>query len=140
MENLPLFGFMYRKLHITVDRARLKSKYDTFIKGRKAIDDGKSLVVYPEGGIYTQQPPHLVRFKDGAFRLAIEKQIPIVPVTIPNNWIILPPDEFLLRWGIVKVIFHEPIETKGMLLTDQDQLKDKVFKTIDDELRKNENR
>ncbi len=138
MENLPLFGFMYRKLHITVDRARLKSKYDTFIKGRQAIDDGKSLVVYPEGGIFTERAPEMVRFKDGAFRLAIEKQIPIVPVTIPNNWIILPPDEFLLRWGKVKVIFHEPIETKGMMLTELNQLKQQVFRTIENELRKNE--
>ncbi len=140
MENIPLFGFMYRKLHITVDRARLKSKYDTFIKGRKAIDEGKSLVVYPEGGIFTQNPPAMARFKDGAFRLAIEKQIPVVPVTIPNNWIVLPPDEFLLRRGKVKVIFHEPIETVGMALSDLPQLKQRVFDIIEGELHHHENR
>ncbi len=134
MENIPLFGFMYRKLHITVDRARLKSKYDSIIKSRLALDEGKSLVFYPEGGIYTQHPPKMARFKDGAFRLAIEKQIPIVPVTIPNNWIILPSDEFLLRQGTVKVIFHDPIDTKGLDLTSVDSLKERVFKVIDDEL------
>lgn len=140
MENIPLFGFMYRKLHITVDRARLKSKYDTFVKARRAIEDGKSLVFYPEGGIFTLHPPQMVRFKDGAFRLAIEKQIPIVPVTIPNNWIILPPDEFLVRLGKVKVIFHRPIETRGMSLEDTELLKQQVFKTIEDELRNYANR
>lgn len=140
MENIPLFGFMYRKLHITVDRARLKSKYDTFVKSRQAIEDGKSLVFYPEGGIFTQHPPQMVRFKDGAFRLAIEKQIPIVPVTIPNNWIVLPSDEFLVRLGKVKVIFHSPINTSGMNLADTELLKEQVFKTIEDELRNYANR
>ncbi|HRI78674.1 MAG TPA: lysophospholipid acyltransferase family protein [Cyclobacteriaceae bacterium] len=135
MENIPLFGFMYRKLHITVDRNRLRSKYDTFIKSKAALDDGKSLVIYPEGGIFTQHPPAMVRFKDGAFRLAIEKQIPIVPVTIPNNWIILPGEEFLVRQGRVKVIFHEPVEMRGLTLADIDELKNKVFSIIDNELK-----
>lgn len=138
MMNIPLFGFMYGKLHITVDRASLKSKYDVFIKSRQAIDDGKSLVFYPEGGIVTERPPEMARFKDGAFRLAIEKQIPVVPVTIPNNWIILPAKEFLLRLRKVVVIFHEPIETTGMTHDDIEQLKQRVFKTIEDELRNHE--
>lgn len=140
MENIPLFGYMYRKLHITVDRDKLKSKYDTIIKSRQALDEGKSLSFFPEGGIYTQHPPHMVRFKDGAFRLGIEKQIPIVPVTIPNNWIILPANEFLLRRRTVKVIFHEPVETKGMDLSGLEALKARVFRVIDDELTHNENR
>ncbi|MEJ0056427.1 MAG: lysophospholipid acyltransferase family protein [Bacteroidota bacterium] len=120
------------RLHITVDRNRLKGRYDSFVNSRQAIEDGKSLVFYPEGGIYTKNAPEMVPFKDGAFRLAIEKQIPLVPY----NWIILPPDEFLLRQGNVRVIFHEPIETTGMTLTDVDQLKQRVFNTIEKELSK----
>jgi 1-acyl-sn-glycerol-3-phosphate acyltransferase len=140
MATVPVFGFMYEKLHITVDRTRIKSKYDSFVKAGKAIEDGKSLVFYPEGGIYTKHPPDMVRFKDGAFRLAIEKQIKVVPVTIPNNWIILPVDPFILRRGTVKVIFHQPIDTKGMTLDDTDRLKQQVFQTIDDELKIHANR
>lgn len=140
MENIPLFGFMYRRLHITVDRARLKSKYDTYVKSKEALEAGKSLIIYPEGGIISEQPPEMVRFKDGAFRLAIEKQIPLVPVTIPNNWILLPPSEFLLRWGVVKVIFHQPISTDGLTLADLKPLKQRVFEVIDRELKNNGNR
>ncbi len=136
MKKVPLFGFMYGRLHITVDRNRLKGRYDSFINSRQAIEEGKSLVFYPEGGIYTKNAPEMVPFKDGAFRLAIEKQIPIVPVTIPYNWIILPPDEFLLRQGNVRVIFHEPVETTGMTIADVDQLKQRVYNTIEEELRK----
>ncbi len=137
MEKIPLFGFMYRKLHITVNRASLKSRFNTILASMKAIDEGKSLVIYPEGGMVTKEPPKMCAYKDGAFRTAIEKQIPIVPVTIPFNWIILPDEaKMRLHRGTVKVIFHEPIETRGMTLNDLPKLKQRVFSTIDSELKK----
>lgn len=135
MENIPLFGFMYRKLHITVNRLSLKSRVDTLMASFQAIDAGKSLVIFPEGGIITKNPPAMVPFKDGAFRTAIEKQIAIVPVTLPYNWIILPDEEpMLLRWGKMKVVFHEPIETTGLTLNDVKALKEKVFRIMETEL------
>jgi 1-acyl-sn-glycerol-3-phosphate acyltransferase len=136
MEKIPFFGFMYRKLHITVDRSSLKSKANTLKRSMQAIDEGKSLVIFPEGGIVTEKEPVMSRFKDGAFRVAIEKQIPIVPVTIPYNWIILPPNEFLLRWHKLKIIFHEPIPTTGLQSDDLSALKKQVFQIIEDELDK----
>jgi 1-acyl-sn-glycerol-3-phosphate acyltransferase len=136
MEKIPLFGFMYTRLHITVDRSKLKSRYTTLIRSLQAIDEGKSLVIFPEGGMVTHRPPHMGRFKDGAFRCAIEKQIPIVPVTIPYNWIILPDEKKLrLRWHQLKLIFHEPIDTRGLTLKDLDSLKDQVYQIIDTELK-----
>ena len=85
----------------------------------------------------------MAKFKDGAFRIAIEKQIAIVPVTIPYNWIILPPDQFLLRWHPLRVIVHEPLDTKGLTMNDIDSLKQRLFTIIDEELNtqlKNEDR
>jgi 1-acyl-sn-glycerol-3-phosphate acyltransferase len=137
MEKVPLFGFMYRRLHLTVDRRSLRSRGNTVLNSLKAIDEGKSLVIYPEGGMTTTEPPRMSHFKDGAFRAAIEKQIPVVPVTIPFNWIILP-DRHPLRLyrGKVKVIFHEPIETKGMTIAEVQKLKDEVYRVIASELEK----
>jgi 1-acyl-sn-glycerol-3-phosphate acyltransferase len=134
MENIPLFGFMYRKLHITVDRTKLKSRYSTMIRSLEALDEGKSLVIFPEGGIVTEKDPVMGRFKGGAFRASIEKQIPIVPVTIPYNWIILPPDQFLLSWRPLEVIFHEPIDPGNYSLQESDRLKEKVRSIIETEL------
>jgi 1-acyl-sn-glycerol-3-phosphate acyltransferase len=134
LKNIPVFGFMYSKLHITVDRAKLKSRYITLVKSLKALDQGKSLVIFPEGGIVTKYPPAMGEFKDGAFRAAIEKQIPIVPVTIPYNWIILPPDLFLLHWKPMKVIFHEPIDPSIYTLKELHLLKAKVKSVIENEL------
>lgn len=142
IENIPFFGYMYRKLHITVDRTKLKSRYASLKRSLDAIEQGKSLVIFPEGGIMTKKDPVMASFKDGAFRVAIEKQIGIVPVTIPFNWIILPPNEFLLRWHPLKVVFHEPIDTTGSTTKDTDTLKQKLFTIIDNELKrqlKNEN-
>ena len=135
MENIPLFGFMYRSLHITVDRSQLKSRVTTFRRSMDALAEGKSLVIYPEGGIYSKYPPELAPFKDGAFHAAIEKQIPIVPVTIPYNWIILPDGPLLLNAGKVKVIFHEPIQTGGYNIDQVSALKARVREVIEKELK-----
>jgi 1-acyl-sn-glycerol-3-phosphate acyltransferase len=133
--KIPLFGFMYNKLHITVNRSKLKSRMNTQLLSMQALDDGKSLIIFPEGGIFSKQPPHIVPFKDGAFRAAVEKQIPVVPVSIPYNWIILPDDKRILHRGLIKVIFHEPIETKGYTLDRVNEVKKKVFEVIDHEMK-----
>ena len=138
MEKIPLFGFMYKRMHITVDRQNLKSRYKALNEAAEMLDEGRSLAIFPEGGILTKEPPKLVPFKDGAFRLAIEKQVPIVPVTLPFNWIILPDDGKLMinkRDGKVKAIFHEPIETKGMVIKDIKLLKERTFGIIEKELK-----
>lgn len=135
MERIPLFGFMYRSLHITVNRESLKSRYNTLVKSLDAIEEGKNLVIFPEGGIITKSPPEMARFKDGAFRAAIEKQIPIIPVTIPFNWIILPDSTWLPQLRTIKVIFHEPIVTEGLTLADLKDLKQKTYRIIEEELK-----
>ena len=135
MENIPLFGFMYRRLHITVDRSQLKSRVTTLRRTIDALEAGKSLVIYPEGGIASLCPPEMAPFKDGAFRAAIEKQIPIVPVTIPYNWIILPDGPLLLNPGRIKVIFHEPISTSGYKPESVAELRTRVRDVIERELK-----
>jgi 1-acyl-sn-glycerol-3-phosphate acyltransferase len=135
--SVPLFGYMYSRLHITVNRGSVKSKGHAVKRSIQAINEGKSLVIFPEGGIYSKNPPSLTPFKDGAFRAAIEKQIPLVPVTLPTNWLILPDQqEMLLTRGVIKVIFHKPIDTTGMKAEHVNSLKEQVFLVIDNELKK----
>ena len=134
MEKIPIFGYMYRKLHITVDRNSLNSKYNTLIKAKNAVREGHSIFMYPEGGIITDGPPKMAKFKDGAFRVAIEEQIPLVPVTIPYNWIILPVGDMLMTHHKAKIIYHQPFDTKGLTLDDVGSLKEKTFSVIQNEL------
>lgn len=134
LSKVPLFGYVFRKVHITVDRASLKSKYESLQKAARALDQGISLVMFPEGGT-EKQPPKLEAFKDGAFRVAIEKQIPIVPVTIPYNWIILPSHQGLMvnrRKSVA--VYHKPLPTEGLSLQDLESLKGQVTRIIRSEL------
>lgn len=134
LNKIPLFGYMFRNLHIPVNRQSITQSYRTFEKAKAALDQGHSLLIFPEGGINDHNVPDVKNLKDGAFRLAIEKQIPIVPVTIPYNWIILHDDVVQMTWHPSKIIYHEPIETQGMTLQDVGALKQKLRETIREEM------
>jgi 1-acyl-sn-glycerol-3-phosphate acyltransferase len=128
--KVPMFGYMFKNLHIPVDRTNSKSKFDTIHKGR-------SVAYFPEGTIPKLAQPALIEFKDGAFRVAIEKQVPIIPVTIPYNCLILPDDgKYLPKRHLMKVILHEPIETIGMTTNDIGKLKSMTYDIIFQELQK----
>jgi 1-acyl-sn-glycerol-3-phosphate acyltransferase len=135
LAKVPLFGYMFKKLHILVDRKNSRSRYDSFEQAKKAIDDGYSVFIFPEGGIYSKNPPQMTAFKDGAFRLAIEKKVPIVPVTIPYHWLMLPGISPYLRYHKIKVIFHEAIPTTNLTINDVEALKKKTFDIITNELK-----
>lgn len=135
--KVPFFGYMFKKLHIAVDRKSIKSGLNAVNEGKKAIDQGKSLVMFAEGGIRSENPPNMVPFKDGPFRIAIEKQIPVVPVSIPFNWMVLPGDHwFLNKRNTIKLVIHEPIPTVGMDINDMDALKSKTYQIIEQELKR----
>ncbi len=137
IRKVPLFGYMFRKLHITVNRKSLKDRYATYQKSSAAISKGKDLVIFPEGGIVTTAPPQMLKFKDGAFKTAIAQGVPIVPVTLPNNWIILPDNgQFLPKIRRCSMIIHEPILTDGLSENDVGELKERCYQVIDRELRK----
>jgi 1-acyl-sn-glycerol-3-phosphate acyltransferase len=132
LAKVPVFGYMFRNLYIPVDRKSSKSRYDTMVKSMEKLDLGYNLAIFPEGTIPPyKQAPHMIPFKDGAFRMAIEKQIPIVPMTILNNWKILPDDgNYVPKIHTMKAIVHVPIETKGLTLDDVDTIKNKTYETI----------
>ena len=135
LAKIPLFGWMFRVLHIPVDRHSLKSSYEALLLSKQAVDEGKSLIMYPEGGIRTEGPPALAPFKNGPFKVAIEKQIPIVPITIPFNGAILPNDKkLLMRPRRPLMIVHPPIETHGLTEKDVPTLKQQVKTQIEQQL------
>jgi 1-acyl-sn-glycerol-3-phosphate acyltransferase len=135
LTRVPIFGYMFRKIHITVDRSNPRSRYQVFLEGEKVLNQGLSLVMFPEGGIRSSEPPKLASFRNGAFKLAIEKNIPIIPVTMPHNWRIQPGDnKMIMHPERPKAIFHEAIDTRNMLPEEADALRDRVFHIIEEEL------
>ena len=94
-----------------------------------------SLIIFPEGKIDDLYPPQLHEFKNGPFRLAIEHNVPIVPVSI-NVWQLMWDDgsKYGTRPGIGKVYVHEPISTVILATESADVLKDEVFNKINSKL------
>ena len=136
LAKIPLFGYMFKKLHITVDRSSFRDRHKALLRSKEAIEQGRSLLIFPEGGILTSNPPEMARFKDGAFRTAIEKQISIIPVTIPYNWILLPDESVVLNRRASTIVYHKPIVVKGMTMEDLETLKMNTFAVIDSTLKK----
>ena len=83
--KIPIFGFFYKRTCILVDRSSSKSRFEVFQRAQKRLEQGLSICIFPEGGVPEDGPVVLDEFKDGAFRLAIEHQIPVVPMTFPDN-------------------------------------------------------
>ncbi len=85
LAKIPLFGFFYKRTCILVDRDSLKSRHAVFERAEKRLQSGLSICIFPEGGVSDDENILLDQFKDGAFRLAINHQIPIVPITFADN-------------------------------------------------------
>lgn len=139
VKNIPLFGYMFARLHIMVDREAARSRAYSLAKCIRVLKEGRSIIIFPEGGINTKEVPKMTYpFKDGAFVMAIQQQVPIVPITLANNYKILP-DAYPLRIhrARVEVVFHEPILTAGLTQDNMETLKEQTFSVIDAELNKN---
>lgn len=135
LKKVPLWGYMYSKLHILVDRKSLKSRHNSWLEVQAAIQRGFSMVFFPEGGILAKTPPQMVAFKEGAFRIAVNEQIPIVPVTIPYNHILLPDEKLLIMHpGKVLIKVHQPIMPTGHDDSAVKNLKLEVRKKMEEEL------
>ena len=129
--KVPLFRRFFQRMNIPVNRKSNMDSHRAFKRAGNDIDKGISIALFPEGTIH-HKAPLMGRFKNGPFRLAIEKQVPIVPISFLNNWLLLP-DDFHNRVGhpgIAHVIIHEPILTKGLSEGDIEKLKADVYAAI----------
>lgn len=127
LNKAPLFRIFFEKMHILVNRKSTIDSHRAYQQAAQKIDEGQSIYIFPEATISSSGK--LISFKNGAFKLAIDKQIPIVPLVYFNNWKILQNGGFLTangRPGIANALFTKPIETKGMTNADLIPLREKV--------------
>lgn len=136
----PLFSLFFKKQDIPVHRGNPREAYLSLQLAGEALSRGENIAIYPEGTI-PDEAPIMRTFKTGAFRLAIEKQVPIVPVVWHNNHKVMLDPSKLFSFSLpqlVRVTILEPISTLGMTEADVVSLRDQVFDSIQDCLR-NEN-
>jgi len=129
LAKIPLFGFIYKRVCILVDRANSKSRYQVFERAQKRIEQGLSICIFPEGGVPEE---HIIldEFKDGAFRIAIEHGLPIVPMVFFDNKKRLSYTFFSGSPGKMRAKIFPVIETKGKTLEDRGLIKEEVRQLI----------
>lgn len=114
LRKMPFIGKASESAgHIFVDKSGPKKIYATIQRARSVLKDGTSLVIFPEGS--RSFTGHMGFFRKGAFQLADELQLPVVPLTISGSFNILPRTGKYLTWHPMTLTIHAPIypHTKG---------------------------
>ncbi|MCU0281066.1 MAG: 1-acyl-sn-glycerol-3-phosphate acyltransferase [Acidimicrobiia bacterium] len=113
--RIPLFGPMLRAVGmVETDRRAHSPEALRLINERVGyvISIGRSLMVYPEGT--RSRDGELHAFKKGAFRIAVQNQMPLLPIATAGTNGVWPHGERWWRGGQTKMVFHPPIETVGL--------------------------
>lgn len=134
LSKIPLFGFFYKRTCILVDRSCSKSRMEVFNSAEKRIKRGLSVCIFPEGGVPNDEKIVLDTFKDGAFRLAIEHQIPILPITFGDNKKRFSYTFFSGSPGIMRVKIHSLVQTLGKKGVDRKEIREEVYDIIHKQL------
>ncbi|MGB4399313.1 MAG: lysophospholipid acyltransferase family protein [Daejeonella sp.] len=134
--NNFITSIYFKTIDIPLNRDSKMSAFRAFKKAEESIKEGKNVVIFPEGMISGNYPPELQPFKNGPFKLAIEHGVPILPITIFNNWELMWDDgaKYGSKPGICDIYIHAPIETSGLLQTDAESLRNEVYELMKERL------
>lgn len=113
LRKMPFIGMACQAAHhIFVDKRGTAKIKQTYLEARQTLKDGMSLVVFPEGArTFTG---HMGDFKRGAYMLASDLQLPVVPLTINGSFQVMPRmrDMKWVQWHPLTLTIHEPIPPK----------------------------
>lgn len=125
LRNIPLVGFASEKAgHVFVDNSTPASRTNTIQAAKDEITDGVSIMLFPEGA--RTLTGKMDRFKRGAYHIAHDLQLPVVPLTINGPFDILKRGTSRIRPGKLELIIHKPIPTAGM---EESEIPDLIEKT-----------
>ncbi len=117
LEKIPFVGYACKKAgHIMVDKSSPAAVQHTMATAKDRLKDGMSLVVFPEGS--RSKTGKMARFKKGAFALASEFGLPIVPITIDGAYDVMPRSAKLPCPGQIHVTIHKPLDADGANITE----------------------
>lgn len=133
LAKIPLFGFFYKRTCILVDRSSERSRKAVFLRAQKRLKQGLSICIFPEGGV-PDEDIVLDTFKDGAFRLAINHKIPVVPIVFYDNKKRFSYTFFSGSPGKMRVKIKPFLSTESLTITNTKQLNENSRKIIQDEL------
>ncbi len=110
MSRLPLFGLIYKRGSVLVDRKDKDSRRDSFKKMKEVLSMGMHMCIYPEGTRNKTDKP-MKEFHNGAFRLAVETAKPVIPALLFNTKKALPPGKIFFFWPVTMEMHFLPAVT-----------------------------
>lgn len=137
LKTIPIFNIFFKDMNIAVNRRSSVSGKQALERCSEELKNGTGVTVFPEGTI-PEDAPNLLKFKFGAFKLAIDNQVPIIPVTFLTNYKRLQLGGLFSAKagpGLSKVIVNEPISTKGMTQEDLLSLQEQVYSIIENNIK-----
>jgi 1-acyl-sn-glycerol-3-phosphate acyltransferase len=133
--KIPIFGYIYRKAVVMVERGNQNDRIKSVRALKSVLRKDISIVIFPEGTFNETGHP-LKDFYDGAFRIAIEAQIPIKPILFVDTYDRMHYRSiFSLNPGRSRSVFLHEIPVEGLRLSDMNMLKQKVYHIMDHKLR-----
>ena len=114
LERIPVFGLAWRAAgHISIDRSNRERAVQSLRKaGEQMREQNSVVVIFAEGT--RSRSGRLLPFKKGAFVLAVETGIPIIPTVVTGSYDIMRPDTFIVRPATIHVYFEPPIDPAGL--------------------------
>jgi 1-acyl-sn-glycerol-3-phosphate acyltransferase len=126
--SFPFLGWHLRRTgHLLVDR-RNPDRSGILRRWKALVDQGLSLIIFPEGT--RSQDGRVGIFKAGSFLLAIEAQLPIVPLSVDGTRRVMRKSELTTRPGHATLVVHAPIETTGLDASDARNLAQRVRQIV----------
>ena len=123
--RIPMLGWLMRLAgDIPVERGTARSAIAALKRCREVLAEKVSVIIFPEGT--RSETNEMLPFKDGAFRLAIDSQVPILPMVVQGTGTALRKRSWKLGKSVAEVRVLAPIETTGMKHADIARLRDQV--------------
>ncbi|MFZ7125919.1 MAG: lysophospholipid acyltransferase family protein [Desulfobacterales bacterium] len=130
LRKVPFIGIACHRLgHIFIDRGNRTAAMASIEAAKQRITGGTSVLFFPEGT--RSRSGRLRPFKKGAFMMALDLQVPILPVSIAGTRSILPADTIDLFPGKVDMRIHPPIPTAGFGVDSIQELMERTRRAID---------
>ncbi len=128
--KIPVLGWIVGTVCVIVDRLDASSRNRSIMALKQLIQRGVSVFIFPEGSMNRTQQP-LRPFYDGAFRIAIETQTPVLPMVVINAGKLFRPGTAYVRPGIITVKFGKPIAIDNLTIKDVPVLKQQAYQAME---------
>jgi 1-acyl-sn-glycerol-3-phosphate acyltransferase len=126
LRKIPIFKWILETATVVVDRSSNESRKKSIDQLKNALSRGISILIFAEGTQNRTQEV-LQPFHDGAFRIAIDTQRPLLPMVVIGAGKLMPPGRFYVAPGKIKIVVEKEIQTEGLTVKDIPALKEKVF-------------